>query len=285
MKKVWIAIVLLVVFLGAAFVLQLKTVTSNAEQLDVQILNRAAVSSPNIKLGNRVKMNADLFGGKFMYKQTKDINGYIIPWSDTYASYTGLGNDVQAGRMGETNGSTVFAEGTSQKMLQFYNPDISYGAINNDLQKLSDDLKKVMEVAISFDKSYELQDILEKIPSNLNIAWLWVVSENTDGVLDMDQVYGFEGLQKPVDHVPDSKVYQANYRNFVAGLDSLRTNSSKADTLYEVYSKLDLNAVKFKGIILTGQATNFKQIAGQSFIRASEIGATADIVPYIKPYK
>jgi hypothetical protein len=39
------------------------------------------------------------------------------------------------------------------------------------------------------------------------------------------------------------------------------------------------------GIVLTGRSENFQQLEGKSWIRAASAGASAEIVPYIKPTK
>ena len=43
--------------------------------------------------------------------------------------------------------------------------------------------------------------------------------------------------------------------------------------------------VKILGVMLTGQTKNFKALENQDFIRGASVGATAQIVPYIKPEK
>ena len=43
--------------------------------------------------------------------------------------------------------------------------------------------------------------------------------------------------------------------------------------------------VKILGVMLTGQTQNFKALEDQDFIRGASVGATAQIVPYIKPEK
>lgn len=174
-KKILIVSSILAIICSLCFALLLKSVTSSAVQLDERMLNKSIINSPNVQLGNRVKMNADLFGGKFMYKQTKDVDGYIIPWIDTYVSYNNSNVDInQTNMMSETNGVTDFAEGTNQKMMHFYKPDVAYEKIANNLNELSWSADKVMEVAVSFDKAYYLKDILSVVPANLNIAWLWL---------------------------------------------------------------------------------------------------------------
>ena len=52
----------------------------------------------------------------------------------------------------------------------------------------------VAEVAISFDQPYTLKEIQTKIPDNLNIVWLYMVSpirDESGGPAGMP-VYGFE---------------------------------------------------------------------------------------------
>ncbi|EUJ47097.1 anti sigma factor C-terminal domain-containing protein [Listeria riparia] len=285
-KKILMTLATLVVLCGIVFVVLLKSVTSSAVQLDEDVLNQSIVNAPNVKLGNQVKISADLFGGKFMYKQMKDVDGYIIPWSDVYASYTNSGDNwYQESAISETNGTTEFAENTNHKMMHFYKPDGSYQRVVNELEGLTGNANKVMEVAISFDKPYDLQEVLGFLPTNLNIAWFWLEAENTNELLDMAQVYGFEGLQKPIPGVATKEVYAANYSNFLAGLDKLQNKTSKMADMYAKYNKLNWSEVQIQGIIVTGQEKNLKTIANHKFIRASEIGATADIVPYIKPYK
>ncbi|MBC1371221.1 hypothetical protein HB847_02485 [Listeria booriae] len=285
-KKILMTLATLAVLCGIAFVVLLKSVTSSAVQLDEAVLNQSIVNGPNVKLGNQVKISADLFGGKFMYKQMKDVDGYIIPWSDVYASYTNSGDNwYQGNAMSETNGTTEFAENTNQKMMHFYKPDGSYPSVANELEGLTGNTNKVMEVAISFDKPYDLQEVVGFLPTNLNVAWFWLEAENTNELLDMAQVYGFEGLQKPIPGVTAKEVYAANYSNFLVGLDKLQNKTSKMADMYAKYNELNWSEVQIQGIIVTGQEKNLKTIANQKFIRASEIGATADIVPYIKPYK
>ncbi|MCB8815426.1 anti sigma factor C-terminal domain-containing protein [Desulfosporosinus shakirovi] len=49
--------------------------------------------------------------------------------------------------------------------------------------------------------------------------------------------------------------------------------------------KVPFDEAKILGVMLTGQTENFKALENQDFIRGASVGATAQIVPYIKPDK
>ncbi|MBC6315995.1 anti sigma factor C-terminal domain-containing protein [Listeria grandensis] len=282
------AVIVIIVCVGL-IIGGMKLTMFHSAKLDEEILDQVVINSPNVSLGSRIKAQNDIFKGQFIYKQYKDIDGYIIPWTDIIGNY-GVWGENSVGRvpLNNFNGTLDFTEGTNQKMMKFYSQDVPYKKINNDIVLTSTDTDKVMEMAISFDKKYSLKEIRAKIPVNLNIAWLWLGEEENGGQSDAltpDQVYGFEGIQKKVEKVSDADVFKGNYNNFISSLESLASKSEHVANLLTKYGKEDIDSLQFKGIVLTGQAINFKQLAGAPFIRASEIGATADIVPYIKPYK
>lgn len=137
----------------------------------------------------------------------------------------------------------------------------------------------VAEVAISFDKPYTLQEIQAKIPDNLNIVWLYMaspISDESKGPAGMP-VYGFELSDNP----------KESYLSFVDGLKEYDSNGD--DETIQEFLKVNKNKqfgeVKILGVMLTGKTNNFKALKNQDFIRGASVGATAQIVPYIKPEK
>lgn len=262
---------------------------SNSEKLDEEISNQVVINSPNVTLGSRIKADNGMFKGQFIYKQHKDIDGYIIPWSDIIGNY-GIWDADSVGRaqLNNSNGILDFVEGTGQKMMKFYKQEVSYKVLGNDVAQVSLETNRVMEMAISFDQKYTLAEIQTKVPTNLNVAWLRLDEKNNAGqveVLTPDLVYGFDGIQKQNEQVTDDKVLEGNYNNFISSLEMLAEESDEIDALFTKYSKQNLKQVRFKGIILTGQEKNFYSLVSATFIRASEIGAVAEIIPYITPYK
>ena len=137
----------------------------------------------------------------------------------------------------------------------------------------------VAEVAISFDQPYTLQEIQAKIPDNLNIVWLYMTSQIVDeskGPMGVP-VYGFDPSDSP----------KKAYNSFIDALK--KYDADGGDKTIQEFLKLNKNKqfdeVKISGVMLTGQTQNFKVLENQDFIRGASVGATAQIVPYIKPEK
>ena len=146
----------------------------------------------------------------------------------------------------------------------------------NELSSVSKMENYVAEVAISFDQPYTLKEIQTKIPDNLNIVWLYMVSPIRDesrGPAGMP-VYGFEPgtLSKNRTKgslIPLNDIIMGMTRTFKV----LKSNENKP-----------FDQVKILGVMLTGKTENFKALENQNFIRGAS-GVTAQIVPYIKPEK
>ncbi|MFK4310685.1 hypothetical protein ABH957_005409 [Bacillus sp. RC242] len=140
-------------------------------------------------------------------------------------------------------------------------------------------IKEDAEVALSFNQPYTLQEIKEKIPDTLNIVWLYMTSpigDESKGPAGMP-VYGFN---------PDKSPEEA-YKEFV---DSLKQYDDDGhDEGIQKFLKSNKNKpfdqVKILGVMLTGKTENFKALENQGFIRGASVGATAQVVPYIKPEK
>lgn len=170
---------------------------------------------------------------------------------------------------------------TKSKSATFYHPSIKkyYNGVQNELGEVSEMENHVAEVAISFDKPYTLQEIQAKIPDNLNIVWLYMaspISDESKGPAGMP-VYGFELSDNP----------KESYSSFVDGLKEYDSNWD--DETIQEFLKVNKNKqfgeVKILGVMLTGKTNNFKALENQDFIRGASVGATAQIVPYIKPEK
>lgn len=89
-------------------------------------------------------------------------------------------------------------------------------------------------------------------------------------------VYGFEPGTPP----------EESYKRF---FDSLKQYNDGYDKDIQKFLKSNENKpfdqVKILGVVLTGKTENFKELENQDFIRGASVGATAQVVPYIKPEK
>ena len=245
-----------------------------------------AIAEPNIYIDSQVTSSSSMFGGNIITNRSKNINGYVVQWSTLTSSYDWIRvnidtNELVPGSYWSDTESYEYDKQTKSKSATFYHPSIKkyYNGVQNELGEVSEMENHVAEVAISFDKPYTLQEIQAKIPDNLNIVWLYMaspISDESKGPAGMP-VYGFELSDNP----------KESYSSFVDGLKEYDSNWD--DETIQEFLKVNKNKqfgeVKILGVMLTGKTNNFKALENQDFIRGASVGATAQIVPYIKPEK
>ncbi|MEK4030652.1 sigma factor regulator N-terminal domain-containing protein [Pseudobacillus sp. FSL P4-0506] len=258
----------------------------SSERLHDELFLHNAIAEPNIQVDSQVTSNSSMFGGNIVTNRSKNINGYLVQWSTLTSSYDWLRtkvdyNELIPGFYWSDREFYEYDKQTKNKVATFYHPSIQkyYDGVQNELGDISRMKNYVAEVAISFNQPYTLEEIQAKIPDNLNIVWLYMTSPMVDeskGPAGMP-VYGFDPSNSP----------EEAYNSFI---DSLKKYDAAGDNK-TIQKFLNLNKnkqfdeVKILGAMLTGQTQNFKALENQDFIRGASVGATAQIVPYIKPKK
>ncbi|GLC89598.1 anti-sigma factor [Lysinibacillus piscis] len=257
-----------------------------SNRLHDQLFLHNAIAEPNIQIDSQVTSNQSTFGGNIITNRSKNINGYVVPWSTLTSSYGWIKNAVDTNELvpGFYWSDTSFYEydkQTKNKFATFFHPDIKdyFIEIPNDIEAVSTMEDYVVEMAISFDKPYTFEEIKTQIPDNLNIAWLYMTSPIFDESKGPSgaQIYGFVPSDIPADM----------YDEFVKNLQNY--DKSKQNDAIQAFLKDNKNKsfaeIKILGVMLTGQTKNFAALKGQTFIRGASVGVTAPIVPYIKPAK
>lgn len=243
-----------------------------------------AIAEPNIQIDSQVTSNSSMFGGNIITNRSKNINGYVVQWSTLTSSYDWIRKQIDHNELtpgfylSDTN-LYEYDKQTKNKVATFYHPSIKkyYRGVPNELEGISQMDNHVAEVAISFNQPYTFQEIEEKIPDNLNIVWLYMTSEIVDesnGPAGMP-VFGYDPSDSP----------SARYNSFI---DDLQQYGADDDMLQDFLNKnknKTFDNVGILGVMLTGQTKNFKALENQNFIRGASVGATAQMVPYIKPEK
>lgn len=245
-----------------------------------------SISQPNIQIDSQVTSNRSTFGGNIVTNRSKNINGYLVQWSTLTSSYDWFSSDIDYNEIipGFYWSDTEFYEydkQTKKKVATFYHPSIKkyYDGVQNELSEISQMENHVAEVAISFDQPYTLEEIQAIIPNNLNIVWLYMTSPVVDESKGPSglSVYGFDPADSP----------KESYKNFIEALKKYDAKGSN-ETIQK-FLKLNKNKkfseVKVLGVMLTGQTQDFNALENQDFIRGASVGATAQIVPYIKTDK
>ncbi|HDR4727129.1 sigma factor regulator N-terminal domain-containing protein [Bacillus cereus group sp. Sample62] len=244
------------------------------------------IAEPNVQIDSQVTSNSSMFGGNIISNRSKNINGYVVPWNTLTSSYGWIrinidSNELTPGFYWSNKEFYEYDKQTKKKFATFYNPAIKeyFDGVQNELGEVSQMNNYVAEVAISFNQPYTLQEIKEKIPDNLNIVWLYMISpigDESKGPAGMP-IYGFN---------PDKSPEEA-YKGFVDSLKQYDDDGHDETIQQFLKSNKDkpFDQVKILGVMLTGKTENFKKLENQDFIRGASVGVTAQVVPYIKPEK
>lgn len=262
----------------------------NADRLNDALFLKHAITQPNIQINSQMKAQNAIFGGNIVTNRSKNVNGYLVEWSTLTSKYDWLFPHMDANELtpGFYRSGTKFLEydkQTKQKSATFYHPlNQDYYHIPHELEAVATMEGHVAEVAISFDQPYTFSEIEAKIPDNLNIVWFYMASpivDESEGPAGLE-IYGFTPFMYGSD-----RALEEGYEDFVNNLevyDESKTNEAIQAFLNENAEKA-FEEVEILGVMLTGQAKNFKALENESFIRASSVGVTAEMVPYIEPEK
>ncbi|MBG9812837.1 hypothetical protein ABD68_14930 [Bacillus endophyticus] len=286
LKIIVISIIVVLITLPILYKTGNYFAAKSSTKLHEQLFLHNEIAEPNIQIDSQVTSNSSMFGGNIITNRSKNVDGYLVPWSTLTSSYDWLRinidyNELIPGSNGEGTELYEYDKQTKNKVATFYHPSIQkyYDGVQNDLEEISQMDNHVAEIAISFDKPYTLQEIQKQIPDNLNIVWLYMTSpivEENKGPAGMP-IYGFNPSDSP----------KEAYHSFINSLKEYGKNGN--DETIQDFLNSNKNKpfedIKVLGIMVTGQTKNFKGLENKSFIRGVSVGATAQIVPYIKPTK
>ncbi|MFL0583862.1 sigma factor regulator N-terminal domain-containing protein [Solibacillus silvestris] len=290
-RKQWIIITLIsivvcVILLFAFNRLGNYLSAQNTTRLHDNLFLQHAISQPNVNIDSQVTANSSMFGGDIITNRSKNINGYLVPWSTLTSSYSWFGasidhNELIPGFHSSGNNNYEYDKQTKQKVATFYHPAIKeyYDGVQNQLEAVVQLENQVAEVAISFTDPLTMEQVRENIPENLNIVWLYMTSRI------VDEAFGPAGL--PVYGYADSELSKESYDRFIENLkkyDNRKSIEEIQKYIRENENKL-LNDVTVLGVMVTGRTENFNELIGKDFIRGASVGVTVSIVPYIQPRK
>ena len=284
LKTIFIAIIVVLILLPILYKTGNYFAAKSSARLHEQLFLHHAIAEPNILIDSQVTSNSSMFGGNIVTNRSKNINGYLVKWSTLTSSYDWFGNQIDhneliPGFYWSDTQVYEYDKQTKNKVATFYHPSIQkyYDGVQNELGEISEMKNHVAEVAISFDQPYTFQEIQEKIPVNLNIVWLYMTSpiaDESNGPAGVP-VYGFDPADSP----------KEAYESFMEALKKYDANDETIREFLKSNKNKQFDEVKILGVMLTGQTKNFKALENQSFVRGASVGATAQMVPYIKPEK
>jgi len=141
-----------------------------------------------------------------------------------------------------------------------------------------------MEILLSFDKAYALEEIKSMLPSGITLNWYWVDTfvENSEDfsnklVLDEYDVYGMKTLDRQGNSIENPE------KDFIDVITRSKNNkdySSEYKNLFDILSngksKINKEDLKIIGVVVSGDSNSLKVLKYKNYIKAATIGAVAD---------
>ena len=172
-----------------------------------------------------------------------------------------------------------------KRVMKFYHPSISYDKHINDLEELNNIEKdKLIEISLSFDKSYSLEEAKALVPEGITLNWYWVdtLDKNDKGnlsksILEEDEVYGIKALDN---QGKEMKKPEESFINSIMRGNLNKDTHYRYESLFKVLSrgkseitKEDLGII---GVVVSGDVETLKALKNLNYIKAATIGAVAD---------
>ena len=275
------------------------------------------IAHPNSYIGNN-QMDDGLVTGELDYVTYRFLgNKPIFDGNNKESySYVPLINGIYGDNSGllyepsEDSEQSLYEAKTYDKVgknvMQFYHPDIKYAKDKDDLamiNKIGED--KVMEISLSFDKSYSIEEVKNMIPKNITLNWYWVDTYTKSQVAELsshtERTENDMGSKSEKQIIPNTILYEndvygiksiddqgknitAPEKSFIDTISSRKAIKGNHQQLYEtLFSKLSKDKIKITkgdikilGVVVSGDKDSLILLKNKFFIKASSLGAVSD---------
>lgn len=188
-----------VVTIMGFIILYYNAITLNklGNKRDMELQNFYMIAKPNSYIGARqfddrftvgeLDFNKYRFiGSKAVYDGNyKESYGYIPLINGLYGNNGDYLFEGQAESMQNLYEIQRYNK-IGRRIMKFYLPNIIYDNYINDLSLLDDIEKdKALEISLSFDKAYDIEEVKKMIPQDITLNWLWVDTYEEEQIEDM----------------------------------------------------------------------------------------------------
>jgi hypothetical protein len=307
-------IVLAILFIGGS-IANRSLVYKLEGPVQIAVSDFNQISAPNRYIGKLERYHGFL-GGKNSFSTYKILDGKVVYtgkseygygiFQDKYAGWIGTETPMILGRSYDTEDLDMqkYNELGQREMVFFY-PYVDYPQYKNDLQQLDQiEPNKVMEVALSFDQAYSMNQVNKMLPDDVTLSWYWIDDLNEEEkkaspsreVEQTDEngrqttvstpplirseytAYGIKAINENNEQIENP------LEPFVWALESGKEYNTRYKGEFErVYnnllgsdSKLTKDDIRVLGAVVTGDAQSLKSLQGLPFINSSSIGAVTD---------
>lgn len=273
-------------------IISLKLSAINFERMETNV----KLSMPNgyISYSNDI---VGFLGGSGRYKISKEIGGKSVVLSDRDVLF-GLIPPMnyfrsRSGAYHNAGEWPVSLWESGYKRLRFFHPELEYKKYQNDLENIDDITDgKVIEMAISFDKPYKVDDIYS-ITSTLepaDIKWIWL-NEFTEEFID-EYKYAIDNYDAEANGINEGEAigisvrdistfsktsYDSYYDELIDNLK--KSGSSDYKKLYDEImerGKTSVDDAEILGVVVQGTKEELKELIGKPIIKATSFGVVVD---------
>jgi hypothetical protein len=273
---------------------------ANSRHIDENLLN--VVAAPNTYISHHLANDGFLVGqmeyityrivgNRPVYDGTQKIKYSIVPVVQNLYG-TGKSQPIQIENQSDGSGlGFCFYSKVGNRELLFYHPELNYPTYRNDLNLLDDiGADKYLELALSFDRSYTLEEVQGMIPGEVKIAWYWVDTfsrENLDKmqaiagsgprIFRSSQVYGMEAI------TGTGEIIDEPWRRFITALEIGRTKKnfyrSIFQNIFAVLSngkeEITKDDIRVIGAVVTGDTAAIRLLP-EDCVKAATLGIVID---------
>lgn len=304
-------VVSLIVWAGGATIINNYTYSLEAPvQIAVSDLNR--ISAPDRFIGTVTRYH-DALSGKNTYSTYKIIEGKVVYTGQGEYSYSLFGHDY-GNRIGSESPLILWQSQSvedlnlqryndlGQREMVFFYPFIKYQKYKNDLSLLNEiGDNKLMEVALSFDQAYSVDEVKKLLPKDVTLTWYWVddLNEKEKAAHKTKTEVDGSGNSKVL-NIPDVRSERSAYgiklynengepakqpeNDFIRAVINGKENDTRFrgefqrifDNLAGSDAKLTKSDLKIQGVVVTGSRQRLETLKGLSFIEASSLGVVTE---------
>lgn len=239
------------------------------------------ISSTNDILG--------FFGGKSTLTISKQVGNRAVKLEDRNVSFSYLPQILQSRGFNRSMGKPAYVGGWSigqwengYSRMIFFHPEIAYKEYKNDLGELDNITnEKIIEMGISFDKPYKIDEIQTIFP-NINKSWFWIDIDKKDMMDKLkEQAKTYDAKAAYINEYETVGI-SANFRlnnaetKYTEFLELL--NRSKDNRYNRIYKDLEskeyksASQVPFLGMVVYGTRDDLKKFIGNPHVKASSFG-------------
>ncbi|MFJ7933813.1 anti sigma factor C-terminal domain-containing protein [Sporosarcina sp. NPDC096371] len=246
------------------------------------------ISQPNVKR-NGVTFDYGILSGSYAYYKYKVIEDKVVPWGEEQQTFNVFGHNnpstefdnIRVGENEETYRNYNPING--QRSMLFYHPWFDYVTMENDLDLIHaapDDA--VMEVALSFDQPYSVDEVQAFFPLHKKISWYWANDYNQN---DKKQLQGLHDSGNTATHVygflATTEVWEGSKpqteQDYLRLVNELKNSGGYDHIVNRLLKSAKQNEKEglILGVVITGTKEELLALEQDHHIRAISLGAVA----------